>query len=293
MVRYSVLAVGINSTKKEKAKIQKELKLDNINLDVASIKEILFRLEEGKITALIAGKNPNKYNYILIQSGWSTTHMAYLLHLYLKSQKIPHNIPSTQSTKLSDIFLLSSKGVSVPNTFFQNGSKIDEARILKIEETCKFPCIYKTVLGSLGSNVYLVNRREDIEEVIRKNGKLNKYIFQEYIPNDFDYRVVVANDIATSVCKRTRVDDKYRNNVALGATEEFVTIENTPLDVLDIAVGASHALKLNWAGVDVVTDNRTNKNYVLEVNRRPGLTERSSEISALYGYLKGLAPIKD
>ncbi|NLD25576.1 hypothetical protein GX656_02955, partial [Candidatus Dojkabacteria bacterium] len=70
-------------------------------------------------------------------------------------------------------------------------------------------------------------------------------------------------------------------------------IENTPLDVLDIAVGASHALKLNWAGVDVVTDNRTNKNYVLEVNRRPGLTERSSEISALYGYLKGLAPIKD
>ncbi|NLD25371.1 hypothetical protein GX656_01885, partial [Candidatus Dojkabacteria bacterium] len=230
MVRYSVLAVGINSTKKEKAKIQKELKLDNINLDVASIKEILFRLEEGKITALIAGKNPNKYNYILIQSGWSTTHMAYLLHLYLKSQKIPHNIPSTQSTKLSDIFLLSSKGVSVPNTFFQNGSKIDEARILKIEETCKFPCIYKTVLGSLGSNVYLVNRREDIEEVIRKNGKLNKYIFQEYIPNDFDYRVVVANDIATSVCKRTRVDDKYRNNVALGATEEFVTIENTPLD---------------------------------------------------------------
>ena len=98
MVRYSVLAVGINSTKKEKAKIQKELKLDNINLDVASIKEVLFRLKEGKISASIAGKNPSKYDYILIQSGWSTTHMAYLLHLYLKSQKIPHNIPSTQST---------------------------------------------------------------------------------------------------------------------------------------------------------------------------------------------------
>ncbi len=49
---------------------------------------------------------------------------------------------------------------------------------------------------------------------------------------------------------------------------------------------------LKMAGVDVVTDNRTNKNYVLEVNRRPGLTEKSTEISALYGYLKGLASVK-
>jgi len=125
--------------------------------------------------------------------------------------------------------------------------------------------------------------------MIRKNGKYNKYIFQEFISNDFDYRVVVANNKATSVCKRTRVEDKYRNNVALGATEEFVNVKDTPQGVIDIAVGASRALKLNWAGVDVVTDNNTNKNYVLEVNRRPGLTEKSSEIVALYTYIKGLA----
>jgi len=290
MKKYSVLAIGINSTKKDKVKIQKKLKLDNIDLDIASIKDILLQIINGKIVASIDGKDFTKYNYVLIQSGWNTTHMAYLLHLYLKSKNILHNKPNTHSTKLSDIFFIASKGVSVPNTFFQNGLKINDKKILNIEEICKLPCIYKTLLGSLGSSVFFVDNKEEIRDMIKKNGKYNRYIFQEYISNDFDYRVVVANNKATSVCKRTRVEDKYRNNVALGAKEEFVSIKDTPSDVIDIAIKASRALKLNWAGVDVVTDNHTNKNYVLEVNRRPGLTEKSSEIVALYAYIKGLAP---
>ena len=290
MRKYSVLAIGINSTKKDKVKIQKKLKLDNIDLDIASIKDILLQIINGKIVASIDGKDFTKYNYVLIQSGWNTTHMAYLLHLYLKSKNILHNKPNTHSTKLSDIFFIASKGVSVPNTFFQNGLKINDKKILNIEEICKLPCIYKTLLGSLGSSVFFVDNKEEIRDMIKKNGKYNRYIFQEYISNDFDYRVVVANNKATSVCKRTRVEDKYRNNVALGAKEEFVSIKDTPSDVIDIAIKASRALKLNWAGVDVVTDNHTNKNYVLEVNRRPGLTEKSSEIVALYAYIKGLAP---
>ncbi len=289
MTKYSVLAIGINSTKKDKAKIQKKLKLDNIDLDVASIKDILFKIIDGKIIALIDGKDFKKYNYVLIQSGWNTTHMAYLLHLYLKSNNILHNKPNTHSTKLSDIFFIASKGISVPNTFFQNGLKIDSKEILNIEEICKLPCIYKTLLGSLGTSVYLIDSKEKIKDMIRKNGKYNRYIFQEFISNDFDYRVVVANNKASSVCKRTRVEDKYRNNVALGATEDFINIEDTPQEVIDIAVEASRALKLNWAGVDVVTDNHTNKNYVLEVNRRPGLTEKSSEVIALYSYIKELS----
>ncbi|OGC46687.1 hypothetical protein A3J98_00010 [candidate division WS6 bacterium RIFOXYC1_FULL_33_10] len=288
MKKHLVLAVGINSTLEEKNKIQEKLKLDNIVLDIASIKDILFRITDGKINIEIGGKDLKRYEYILIQSGWNTTHMAYLLHLYLQSQHIPHNKTSTHSTKLSDIFFLASKGVSVPNTFFHNGLKIDNKRILNIEQICRLPCIYKTLLGSLGSRVHLIDSKDDIERTVKENGRYNRYIFQEYISNDFDYRVVVANHKASSVCKRTRVGDKYRNNVALGATEDFISIGNTPKDVIKIAVEASKALKLNWAGVDIVTDNKTDKHYVLEVNRRPGLTEKSTEIGALYRYIKAL-----
>ncbi len=288
MIKQSVLAIGINISEEEKIKIQKKLKLKDITLDVASIKDLFLKIVDGKLTAMILDKNFEDYDYIWIQSGWNTTHMAYLLHLYLKSKRIPHNKTNIHNTKLSDILSLSLKGVFVPNTFFHNGLQIDDNNILKIEKICKFPCIYKTLLGSLGAQVYLIEKKGDIEETIRENGRYNRYIFQEYISNDFDYRVVVANGKPISVCKRTRVNDGYRNNVALGAKEEFFDVEDIPEPVLNIAIQSAQALKLNWAGVDVVTDKYTNKSYVLEVNRRPGLTENSSEMVAAYNYILDL-----
>ncbi len=46
---------------------------------------------------------------------------------------------------------------------------------------------------------------------------------------------------------------------------------------------------MNWAGVDIVTDKDTGRNYVLEVNRRPALTAESTEILAAYKYIMELA----
>jgi len=288
MINRSVLAVGINTPVEEKIIIQEKLKLKDITLDTASIKDIVFEIVEGVITVNIKGKDLKQYDYVWIQSGWNTTHMAYLLHLYLKSQKIPHNKTNSHNTKLSDIFTLAYKGVLVPNTYFHNGLNVTQENISEIADICKLPCIYKTSLGSLGSNVFLIDKEEEIKQTIKDNGKYNRYIFQQYIPNDFDYRVVIANGKSTSVCKRTRITDKFRNNVALGACEEFIKVKDVPVDVINIAIHSANALKLKWAGVDVVTDKDTGENYILEVNRRPGLTEKSTEISAAYKYIKGL-----
>ena len=288
MINKYVLAIGINTPAEDKKQITKELKQDDITLDTASIKDIIFEVVDGEISLNIKNKDISKYCYIWIQSGWKTTHMAYLLHLCLKSKGIPHNKVSRNSTKLSDICILAENNILIPNTFFHNGGKINKEDIDNIEKICKFPCIYKMAGGSLGSNVYIINKRSEIKQTIFDNKKYNRYIFQEYIPNDFDYRVVIANNKATSVSKRTRTTDDYRNNVALGADEDFIDLKDVPNDVLDIAIRASKALNLNWTGVDVVTHKDTGINYVLEVNRRPGLTEKSSEITAAYKYIKGL-----
>lgn len=288
MKTNTVLAIGINLPQEEKITIQKNLKSDHITLDTASIKDIMLTVINGKIEVRIKGKDLKTYDYVWIQSGWNTTHMAYLLHLYLKLHKIPHNKTNTYNTKLSDIFFLASNNISVPNTFFFNGLKIDEKDISQIGDICKFPCIFKTSLGSFGSNVFLINAECEIKDTILDKKKYNRYIFQQYIPNDFDYRIVIANKKPTSACIRTRLTDKYRNNVALGAKEDFIDINKIPKEVLDIAVASTKALKLNWAGVDLVTDKDTGQHYVLEVNRRPGLTKKSSEIKAFYEHVKEL-----
>ncbi len=288
MQYHKILSIGLNTSSEEKYRIQTELLKKNISLDIASIKDPIFKIIEGIVYADINGNNLTGYEYVWIQSGWNTTHMAYLLHIYLTYMGIPHNIPSKQDTKITDIFSLAINNVSVPNTFFHNGLKINDTHIDEIERICNIPCIYKKLSGSLGSQVFLIQDKSLIYEAIRKNRKYNSYIFQQYIPNDFDYRVVIANELTTSVCKRTRVSDSYRNNVALGASEEFIDIEDTPIDILELAQNASKILNLNWAGVDIVVDKETNKNYILEVNRRPGLTENSTEISAFYSQINGI-----
>lgn len=288
MQNHKILSIGLNTSSEEKDRIQTELLKKNISLDIASIKDPIFKIIEGIVYADINGNNLTGYEYVWIQSGWNTTHMAYLLHIYLTYMGIPHNIPSKQDTKITDIFSLAINNVSVPNTFFHNGLKINDTHIDEIERICNIPCIYKKLSGSLGSQVFLIQDKSLIYDVIRENRKYNSYIFQQYIPNDFDYRVVIANELTTSVCKRTRVSDSYRNNVALGASEEFIDIEDTPIDILELAQNASKILNLNWAGVDIVVDKETNKNYILEVNRRPGLTENSTEISAFYSQINGI-----
>ena len=291
MKKKAVLAIGINVNVDEKKKIQKKLNSKNILLDFASIKDLFLKIVDGEIFASISDKDFKDYDFVWVQSGWNTTHMAYLLHLYFKSKKIKHNRTNVHNTKLSDILSLSLKGVCVPNTFFHNGLQVNSETILEIDRICKLPCIYKSLLGSCGDNVHLIEEKGHIEKTIRENGKFNRYIFQEYISNDFDYRVVVSNGIPISVCRRIRTTDGYRNNVALGAKEEFLEINEVPKSVLDIAINSAKALRLRWAGVDVLTDKNTNKNYVLEVNRRPGLTENSSEVLAAYEYVLELVAI--
>jgi len=288
MTNKSVLGIGINISKKEKSIIQTNLKLEDITLDTASIKDLKIKVKNSITEIEIKDKDLFSYDYIWIQSGWNTTHMAYLLDLYLTQKNIPHNKTNTSITKLSDILILASNNINVPNTYFQNGLKINHTNLTEIESTCKLPCIYKTSLGSLGSNVYLIDKAKDIIQTIMEKRKFNRYIFQEYIPNDFDYRIVVANGIPTSRCKRTRISDEYRNNAALGAKETFINPKEIPFQTLDIAIRSAKALNLNWAGVDVVTDKETGIDYILEVNRRPGLTEESTEIIAAYSYIKGL-----
>jgi hypothetical protein len=103
MTNRNVLAIGINTVVKEKLLIQQKLKEKNITLDIASIKDPKFTVIDGEISVSIKGIDLSTYDYIWIQSGWNTSHMAYLLHLYFQSKGILHNKTNTHPTKLSDI----------------------------------------------------------------------------------------------------------------------------------------------------------------------------------------------
>lgn len=314
----NILAIGINTPLTEKQNLINSIKDKQIILKIIDIKDIIIQVVNSQFYIYVNEKNAktseevldlpefinletrkksNKvfqeidivsYDFVWIQSGWNTSHIAYILHLYLKQKKVDHNIPNIHQTKFSDIFSLAKAGISIPNIYFHANNKISNKEKKNIAKICKFTCIYKTLIGSLGSEVYQIKTLQGIKRMIKNINEPFKYLFQEYIPNDFDYRVIIVNGQADSICMRIRENDNFRNNVALGAKEVFILKKDTPIEVINLAIKASKILKLKWSGVDIVVDKTTNKPYILEVNRRPGLTEFSQELSSAFKYLNDL-----
>ncbi|MBU1126779.1 hypothetical protein KKF11_00320, partial [Patescibacteria group bacterium] len=69
---------------------------------------------------------------------------------------------------------------------------------------------------------------------------------------------------------------EFRSNVSLGAKEEFIDIEKAPAEMKEIVIKATKVLNLEIAGADVLIDSTTGKQWILEVNRGPGLTYDTS-----------------
>src|SRR5690606_37745031 len=134
--------------------------------------------------------------------------------------------------------------------------------------------IMEDVDGQKGNLNFKVNSEAVVIYTLAQHANTN-FIYQEFIPNDFDYRIVVLGQSRIgSIDKRTRQNLKdHRNNVALGATEFFIEPNEFEGDDLKkLAIDASIACGVEVAGVDIVLSTRNNKAYLMEINSSPGFT---------------------
>jgi len=81
-----------------------------------------------------------------------------------------------------------------------------------------------------------------------------------------DIRVFIVGDRAVAAARRVAAPGEWRTNVARGARTEPVELDE---ETRYMAVRASKALGLYYAGVDVAIEGGTGRRYVLEVNAMP------------------------
>lgn len=145
------------------------------------------------------------------------------------------------------------------------------------------PLIAKTIAGSKGNNIFLLKTPRQIKKFL-KNKLLPKIIFQEFIPNEFDWRIVIMGKDVVSTEKRIRNAKEFRNNVCLGAKEIFCP---APKKIVALAKKAAKIMDLTICGVDIIESSK--KFYLLEANRSPAFTNNmkiSPEIPGLVNFLK-------
>ena len=164
---------------------------------------------------------------------------------------------------------LKKEGIDVPESIY--GS----LQFLRLEagNYFKFPFIIKGSGGDRGTRVYKVDNQMELDSLVASLRPVEisegrRFMAQEYIEDDGDYRVLVLGEKVLGVMKRSsQSKGEFRNNYSVGGKVEVAELSE---EVKKIAVRAAHKCGLMVAGVDVAFRNfDKNRPVVWEVNKGP------------------------
>ena len=160
-------------------------------------------------------------------------------------------------------FLLSLAGIATPETVFSSDFHyVRSALRAGFAEGKEY--VVKPLFGSQGKGVQRLRSAADLAEYHPSQGVLYA---QEFIDNGrghgIDYRVFVVADNVVATMQRS--SDGWLCNVAHGAEVSAVQLD---LNTQAMAIAAAKALDMDYAGVDLICDQK-GKFWVTEVNSVP------------------------
>ncbi|ANE55221.1 RimK family alpha-L-glutamate ligase [Methylomonas sp. DH-1] len=124
--------------------------------------------------------------------------------------------------------------------------------------------ISKPLFGSQGEGIRRIEKSTDL---LWLTGSRGIYYLQRFIECDgdgySDVRVFVVNGKAVAAMRRRGIS--WLNNVARGASCEAIAME---AELVELAVAAADALRMDYAGVDLIKDRHGNYR-IIEVNSVP------------------------
>lgn len=260
---------------------------DDVLLTKGHYYNLTFTIKDNIATIKYLDSDVSSFSTVWLSSFWQSRDLAYGVKLYLDHFDVNHTYVEKATSKITDQLIFSFQNISTPNMYFINKGNVKKY-LVDIEEICGYPLIIKDSKGSRGKYSVLVKNRKELINKIRKLPKHRKYIFQQFIENDYDWGVLVANGSVVSAEKSYSKDGEYRNNTCNGAKEVFVNVDDIPQNVKDIAINASHSLGLSWSRSDIVIDRDTEDAYLLEVNRSPGISSGTSEVFGAKQFLESI-----
>jgi RimK family alpha-L-glutamate ligase len=189
-----------------------------------------------------------------------------ILHA-LKELKIPvyndgHAIERSVDKGMTS-FLLQNSGLPTPVTWVLRER---EAALAIAEQELKQgqQLISKPLFGSQGEGLRRIEKMTDLLWLTSSNGI---YYLQRFIncagEGYSDTRVFVINGEAIAAMRRR--GNSWLNNVARGARCEAIELNES---LADLAIKATAALKMDYAGVDIIEDEQ-GRYHIIEVNSIP------------------------
>lgn len=289
------ILVLVNKTYRNKSsfcsEISRKLPAD-VKLKVAHFEDIIIDIELNKITIFVDGEDIGNYDLVYFRrSGKKFLWLAGSIAVYLNSIG-KHYIDSTYKevgpfgTKLTSFIKLALAGLPmIPSYFCYREHILGNSD--QIIEKLGLPLVAKELYSQRGIGVSLIKNKQDFEKLLEENPD-KKFMFQKFVDKKEEFRVLVLGEKIGAFERKTSTDpNEFRNNVCLGAKEDFIDISEMSEDMKYISIKSAKVLNIEIAGVDVIVD-REDKPWILEVNRGPGFTynsDKSPEIENVTEYL--------
>lgn len=171
----------------------------------------------------------------------------------------------TCDNKMSTYITFNQYGIQTPRTSIINNEESVKDAHKRIGG--KFPVIIKTITGTQGIGVSIVNDYKSMISVIQSLWKFNAdLLIQEFLEMDFDIRTIVVDGVIIASTKRIKPKEDFRSNIHRGAdSEPYVLSKEEKKLILD----AYRTTGAYMVGVDHTIVN--GKSYILECNGSPGI----------------------
>lgn len=142
--------------------------------------------------------------------------------------------------------------------------------MLKFEEIAKIlgtPFVAKGLESSMGEQISLIEKEEDLKELCKKYGMEKEWLFEEFVTTSFgrDMRFYsIRGEVVACMQRKSQGD--FRANVALGASVEPFEITTA---IRQIAKNIYEQTRLDFLGIDLLFGE--DKPYFCEINVMPGI----------------------
>ena len=239
--------------------------------------DLIFEIEGRKVAVRLNDRKMTDFDLVIFRGvGADFLTVAGDLALCLEHLQIEYTDTVFKQigpfgSKMTALIKLSLAGLPIMPSYYCQRPKIQE-RMDEIIHRFGFPLIAKELSLGRGEGVFLLKKKEDfnfLDEVEPEQ----EFLFQDFYPDNEEYRLLVLGYKPMAYYQKIRTDpNEFRANTALGAKEKYMPVSQAPKKMRAMAVKAVRTLGYEVAGIDFLVDKKTQKIWILEVNRGPGFT---------------------
>jgi len=252
-------------------RLVEEFEKQGVDIRVVNPKDVdIFVDRDDRKSIIVDGKPRKLPDFVLPRTGSGTTYFikGIIRHLERLGVTMINGSESIDAVKdkLYSQQILGQSSLPVPKTMLVK----HPINLELVEKNLNYPMIVKTLSGSYGSGVFMVDDRKQFRQLM-KMAELTKpsynIIIQECIEDSLgkDLRVLVVNGKVVGCMMRQSIDGDFRANITRGGEAIPYQIDE---DIEWISGECSRLLNLDIAGVDLLFNEGTYT--ICEVNSAPG-----------------------